>query len=141
MEISKGFFQCSGSGIRCPFDPWIRNPGWVKVRIWIRDEQPGSYFRELRNHFLGLKYLNSLMGIQDPGWEKFGSGINIPDPQHWTFHMRVFPVKSILTLFVCAVRCGHKTPVPASQCIESLIRGGNSHHFILASQDNSLKYV
>jgi hypothetical protein len=19
----------------------------------------------------------------DPGWEKFGSGINIPDPQHW----------------------------------------------------------
>jgi hypothetical protein len=19
----------------------------------------------------------------DPGWKKFGSGINIPDPQHW----------------------------------------------------------
>jgi hypothetical protein len=29
----------SGSGIRCLFDPWIR------------DEQPGSYFRELRNNF------------------------------------------------------------------------------------------
>jgi hypothetical protein len=27
----------------------------------IRDEQPGSYFPELRNNFLGLKYLNSLM--------------------------------------------------------------------------------
>ncbi len=63
----------------------------------IRDEQPGSYFLELRNHFLpflGLKYLNSLMRIRDPGWRQFGSGIrdgkksdpgsgiNIPDPQH-----------------------------------------------------------
>jgi hypothetical protein len=36
----------------------------------IRDEQLGSYFLELRNHFfgfLGLKYLNSLMWIRDPG--------------------------------------------------------------------------
>ena len=54
--------------------------------IW--DEQPGSYFLELRNFFLGFKYLNSLMRIRDgdssdPGWEKVGSGINIPDPQHW----------------------------------------------------------
>jgi hypothetical protein len=63
----------------------------------IRDEQPGSYFLELRNHFfafLGLKYLNSLMRIRDPGWRQFGSGIrdkkkvgsgirvNIPDPPH-----------------------------------------------------------
>jgi hypothetical protein len=37
--------------------------------------------------FLGLKYLNSLMRIWDGkyadlGWKKFGSGINIPDPQH-----------------------------------------------------------
>jgi hypothetical protein len=31
----------------------------------IRDEQPGSYFLELRKHFLGLKYLNSLMRIRD----------------------------------------------------------------------------
>jgi hypothetical protein len=29
------------------------------------DEQPRSYFRELRNHFLGLKYLNSFDA--DPG--------------------------------------------------------------------------
>jgi hypothetical protein len=69
---------------------------------WIRDEPPGSYFLELRNHFFGLKYieyLNSLMRIWDPGWRQFGSGIrdgkksdpgwkkvgsgiNIPDPQH-----------------------------------------------------------
>jgi hypothetical protein len=48
----------------------------------IRDEQPGSYFQELRNQFFGLEYLNSLMRIQDPGWKKVGSGINIPDLQH-----------------------------------------------------------
>jgi hypothetical protein len=44
--------------------------------IW--DEQPGSYFLELRNLFLlfwGLKYLNSLMRIRDPGWRQFGSGM------------------------------------------------------------------
>jgi hypothetical protein len=58
--------QCcgSGSGIQCLFDPWIQeqgrvknpdpDPGWVKNQdpypgsgICIRDEQPGSYFREL----------------------------------------------------------------------------------------------
>ncbi len=26
---------------------------------------------------------NSLTRIRDPGWKKFRSGINIPDPQHW----------------------------------------------------------
>ncbi len=32
--------QCfgSGSGIRCLFDPWIRDPGWVKNQ----DPDPGS---------------------------------------------------------------------------------------------------
>jgi len=67
----------------------------------IRDEQPGSYFLELRNHFSGLKYLNSLMRIwdgnrvriRDPGWKKSdpGSGINIPDPQHWNKGYNSFP--------------------------------------------------
>jgi hypothetical protein len=56
----------------------------LKIRIQIRGEQPGSYFRELRNNFLGLKYLNSLTRIRDLGWknsdpgsvmEKFGSGM------------------------------------------------------------------
>jgi hypothetical protein len=79
----------------------IRDPEWEKVSIRIRDEQPGSYFLELRNHFfafLGLKYLNSLMRIRDPGsgmetvrirdpgWKKVGSGINIPDPPHCLAH-------------------------------------------------------
>jgi hypothetical protein len=29
--------QDPGSGIRCLFDPWIRDPGWEKVSIRIRD--------------------------------------------------------------------------------------------------------
>jgi hypothetical protein len=37
------------SGIRCPFDSGMGK----KIRIRIRDEQPRSYFRELRNNFLG----------------------------------------------------------------------------------------
>jgi hypothetical protein len=85
-------------GIRRLFDPWIRDGCKSASGSGIRDEQPGSYFLELKNHFLGflgLKYLNSLMrirdpgwrqfgsGIRDPGWKKVGSGINIPHPQHW----------------------------------------------------------
>jgi hypothetical protein len=66
----------------------------------IRDEQPGSYFRELRNNFLGLKYLNSLTRIRDgknsyPEWKNFGSGLNIPDPQHWDYG--IFEIKSHTT--------------------------------------------
>jgi hypothetical protein len=35
-----GFFQCcgSGSGIRCLFDPWIWDPGWVESQ----HPNPGS---------------------------------------------------------------------------------------------------
>ncbi len=56
--------------IRDPVLFWHRDRGWVKKTrsrsgIRIRDEQPGSFFREFRNHFLWLKYLNSLMRIQD----------------------------------------------------------------------------
>ncbi len=45
-----------GSRIRCLFDPCIRNPGsgmGKKNYIRNREEHPGSYFRELRNNFLG----------------------------------------------------------------------------------------
>jgi hypothetical protein len=62
----------------------------------IRDEQPESYFLEPRNHFFylfGVKILKffdadpgsgmETVRIRDPGWKKVGSGINIPDPQHW----------------------------------------------------------
>jgi hypothetical protein len=42
-DPGSGAFLTPGSGIR----------DGEKVRIRIRDEQPGSYFQELRNHFLG----------------------------------------------------------------------------------------
>jgi hypothetical protein len=42
------------------FDIWIRDG--YKIRIRIRDEEPESYFRKLRNNFFGL---NSLMRIRD----------------------------------------------------------------------------
>jgi hypothetical protein len=65
----------------------------------IQDEQPGSYFLELRNHFFAIFWVKILkffdedpgsgmetVRIRDPGSgmekSRIGSGINIPDPQH-----------------------------------------------------------
>ena len=90
-----------------PFDPWDGK----KVSIRIRDEQPGSYFLELRNNFFrffwGLKYLNSLIRIRDgdssdPGWKKVGSGIRDKHPGSATLegsakcrHLKNLPVKGL----------------------------------------------
>jgi hypothetical protein len=82
--------QCCGSGDF--FDPL--DPGWVNKKQDPDSgiKHPGSYIRELGNNFwVKIHYLNSLMRIRDsgnfltrdPGWKKFGSGINIQDPQHW----------------------------------------------------------
>ncbi len=104
-KSGSGFYQCcgSGSGIRCLFDPWIRDgrkvkipdPGWTTLIIFPR----------AWNSFLGLKYLNFLMRIRygknsDPGWKNSnpGSGINIPDPRHWILWKRTFE-KLFLILF------------------------------------------
>jgi hypothetical protein len=62
--------QCcgSGSGIGCFFDPGIRDGRKSASGSGIRDEQPGSYFLELRNHFLaffGVKILKFF--DEDPG--------------------------------------------------------------------------
>jgi hypothetical protein len=67
---------------------WAQDPGSGMGKNQdqgpIRDEQPGSYFRELKKQFFGLKYWNSFMWIpsgiekiriMDPGWKKVGSGI------------------------------------------------------------------
>jgi hypothetical protein len=45
----------------------------------IRDEQPGSYFLELRNHYFGIKWMERVR-IRDPGWNKVGSGIRDKHP-------------------------------------------------------------
>jgi hypothetical protein len=71
-------FKC-----RCLFDPGTRDPGWVKKSGSGSGMNNPDYFRELGNNFWGLKYLNALMA--DPGWEKFGSEINIANPQHFLF--------------------------------------------------------
>jgi hypothetical protein len=66
---------------RYPGSGAFSTPGWVKNQ----DEQPGSYFRELK------KILKIFVVDPGPVWKKFGSGIekfgsgiriNIPDPQH-----------------------------------------------------------
>jgi hypothetical protein len=49
----------SGSGIRCLFLPLDRGSGFgmgekSRSGSGIRDEQPGSYFLELRNHIFGI---------------------------------------------------------------------------------------
>jgi hypothetical protein len=68
----------------------------------IRDEQPGSYFLDLRNHFfafLGVKILKffdedpgsgmETVRIRDPGWEKVGSGIRDKHPGSATLKDRL----------------------------------------------------
>jgi hypothetical protein len=57
-----------GSGSATLF-PRAYNPFfWVKILKFF-DADPGSGMEKNRT--------------RDPGWKKFRSGINIPDPQHW----------------------------------------------------------
>jgi hypothetical protein len=68
--------QCCGSGIRCLFDPWIRDTGWVKNH----DPDPGSgmnnkdHICEHRKFFWFkiLKFFDADPGWKnsDPGWKK-----------------------------------------------------------------------
>ena len=85
-----GAFLTPGSG--------IRDPGWEKVSIGIRDpgsgmNNPDHIFLELRNHFFAffgvkiLKFFDEDPGsgmetvrIRDPGWKKVGSGIRDKHP-------------------------------------------------------------
>ncbi len=80
LDPGSGAILTPGSGIRCLFDPWIRDPGWLKSQDPDRD--PGwttrFIFPRALNPFFWLKYFNSSMRIRDgknsdPGWEKVGS--------------------------------------------------------------------
>jgi hypothetical protein len=66
-----------------PFDPWIRDLGWVKNQDTDQGWTTRIIFQEIRNHFFGVKVL-SLMRIRDPRWKKLWSGIRDkhPGPQH-----------------------------------------------------------
>jgi hypothetical protein len=88
----RGIFYLKIKDLLLPFlsasvaDPDPRS-GMGKIKIRIRDEHHGSYFRELWNHVLVKKlpkFLNAdadpesgifLTQDPDPGWIKFGSGI------------------------------------------------------------------
>jgi hypothetical protein len=80
--MSVGYnFITSGMG-----ESQFPDPGSV-----IRDEQPGSYFLELRNDFFGF-FLRLKYFVEDPGWRQIESGMEksrdpgsasrfrIPDP-------------------------------------------------------------
>ncbi len=84
-DPGSGAFLTPGSGIR---DGRKSASG-----SGIRDEEPGSYFLELRNHFFaffGVKILEffdedpgsgmKAVRIRDPGWKKVGSGIRDKHP-------------------------------------------------------------
>jgi hypothetical protein len=77
----------------------------------IRDEQPGSYFLELKTIFLlfwGVKILKffedpgsgmETVGIRDPGWKKVGSGIRDKHPGSATLkNLLLFSFHSKFTL-------------------------------------------
>jgi hypothetical protein len=96
-------------GIGCLFDPWIRIRDGRKSASGsgIRDEQPGSYFLELRNHFFAFfgvkihKFFDEDPGsgmetvrIRDPGCKKVGSGIRDKHPGSATLPDRKFAVLS-----------------------------------------------
>jgi hypothetical protein len=96
-----------GSRIRCLFDPWIRDPGSGMdkiLRIRIQDEQPRSYFRELRNYFWVkiLKFFDADPGSgirdgknSDPGWKKLAPGIGDKHPTSATLFLSVVKLKMV----------------------------------------------
>jgi hypothetical protein len=54
LDLGSGAFLNPGSGIRCLFDPWIRDPGWVKIRSRIRMSIPDHISESLETFFWGL---------------------------------------------------------------------------------------
>ncbi len=72
-DLGSGAFLTPGSGIRCLFDPWIRDPGWVKNKnpdpeITTRINFSGSGF--LVFWFKILEFFDV-----DPGKKKIRSGM------------------------------------------------------------------
>jgi hypothetical protein len=98
--------QCCGSRIRCLFEPWIRDPGWVKIRIRIQD-----HISESLETIFWVKTLKFLMWIRDPGWKKSGSEIRNgknPDPgwffpvPYRTYFTRIDQKDTVATFFDCS---------------------------------------
>jgi hypothetical protein len=56
----------------------LKTSFWVKILKFF-DADPGSVMEKNSDPGSGMEKIR----IQDPGWKKFGSGINVPDPQNW----------------------------------------------------------
>jgi hypothetical protein len=90
LEEDRAFFlssfQCFGSGIRCLFDPL--DPGCVKKSgSGMNNSDHISESSETVFWVKILKFFDADPGYKKfgSGMEKFGSGINIPVPQHCLF--------------------------------------------------------
>jgi hypothetical protein len=74
----------AGLRIRCLFDPSIRDPAWAKTK----KSRSGSvmnnldYISESLETIFWTNVLQFFDADPGSGMEKFGSVINIPDPQH-----------------------------------------------------------
>ncbi len=84
-----------GSGAFLTPRSGIQDPGFGMDKN--QDPDPGSG-SGMNNQIIFPRALKTIFGvkfgvdpgsgiekirIRDPGWKKVGSGINIPDPQHW----------------------------------------------------------
>jgi hypothetical protein len=87
LDPGSGAFLTPGSGIR---DGNKSGSG-----SGIREEQPGSYFLELRNHFFGLKYSNFFMQI--PGWKKVDQASRIRNTGYKPEYLRGVPWAAFLS--------------------------------------------
>jgi hypothetical protein len=76
-------FSGSGSGIRCIFDPLIRDPGWVKNQDPAWDEHSeslGTFFWVKILKFFDEDADPGIFLNLDPGWEKTDPGFGIKHP-------------------------------------------------------------
>ncbi len=82
--------NCAVLRIRDPESFWHMDPGSGMGKKSGSGSGMNNldHISESLETFFGLKYLNSLMRIRDPWWQRFGSGINIPDPTT----MKLWPV-------------------------------------------------
>jgi hypothetical protein len=111
--------QCceSASRIRCLFDPWSRDPGWV-IKSKPRSEMniPDHNSESLETIFWVKNIFNSSLRIRslfDPG-----SGTNIPDPQHWEnvkLTCRPLPWELSGTVTACPQKARRWRPHPADR--------------------------
>jgi hypothetical protein len=84
--------QCCGSESRMYHDPgWVKNQDpdpELTTRIIFPRAWKFFWFKILKSFDVDLGWK-----ISDPGWKKFGSGINIPDPQHCYYRYPFLPTK------------------------------------------------